>query len=179
MQHVTASSLSMAAAERRNSARTPVFMLVRNLQTRDGMFAWDIGMGGMQCRARRPLWPGTYLDLGFKLPETSELLEVGGQVMTLNDGAQGDLGLGVRFCAISRKAQLALYRFLDRRRLLWDPSAEQPRPQPALPAMAEANSARPFEALLLEAYASLRAKELRPLGFTRSAWSSAPAPISC
>ncbi len=169
---VESSPIIEEAPERRDSARSPLYMMVRPRDVDEPWWAWDIGLGGMLCRTRKPTFPGTYLDLKFRLPHTDGDLKVGGQVVALDD-IDGELNLGVRFCMPSVKVQRSIYRFLDRRRELWSPTpmelTDAPRVLPPLP---EANRAptitRPFEALLLEAYASLRAKEMRRLAFVRT-----------
>ena len=171
------SSLVVAAGEagvevisdRRASARSPLFMMVRQHGANDPLWACDIGLGGMQCRGRVARFPGNYLDLSFKLPDASDMLEVGGQVMSLDQGTPGQLTVGVRFCMLSVMAQREIYRFLDRRRALWDEDhvevLEEDRTSAAAQILAQE---RPFEAMLLEAYASLRAKEMRRLAFVRN-----------
>jgi len=155
--------------ERRDSARSRLFILVHTGTNDEPMWAWDIGLSGMQCRAPKARWPGTYVDLRFRLPETQEALEVGAQVVSMEPTAGGQVSLGLRFCTVSPKVQRAIYRFLDRRRAMWqeeqrfDAEHEAPSESPA----------RPFEALLREAYASLRAKELLRPGFFRSLEQSA------
>ncbi len=172
--------------DRRDSARSPLFMLVHT-PAGAPLWAWDIGLSGMQCRSRAPRWPGTYLDLRFRLPGTHDELKAGAQVMTL-DQAEDELSLGVRFCMLSAMAQRAIYRFLDHRRLLWEKSGQvAPAPgEPSLPLLSEIvaglaeppvvapQEERPFEKLLLEAYASLRAKELQHLAYIRAPKSELP-----
>ena len=146
--------------ERRNSARSPLFMLT---QAKDGeaMWAIDIGLGGMQCRARTPRWPGTYVDLSFKLPNTRACLEVGAQVTTIDRIEGGEVILGLRFCRMSAGASLAIYRFLDRRRTLWSPRGQTPARKsvcerfPQLRPILERE--QPFARLLLEAGLALAA----------------------
>ncbi|MBI3179252.1 MAG: PilZ domain-containing protein [Deltaproteobacteria bacterium] len=166
--------------DRRDSARSPLFMLVHT-PAGAPLWAWDIGLSGMLCRSRILRTPGTYLDLRFRLPGTHDELKAGAQVMTL-DQVEEELSLGVRFCMLSAMAQRAIYRFLDHRRVLWE-SKSDARPQArdvALPLLSElvsgldeppavpAAEEQPFEKLLLEAYASMRAKELQRLAFIRA-----------
>jgi len=158
--HEEASSLSQS--ERRGSARGPLYTLV---QSGDGQpwWAWDIGLGGMHCQTRAPRWPGTYLDLEFTLPETSDRLRTGAQVVSLDRQPQGDLSLGLRFCRLTARAQLAIYRFLDRRRVLWERPPEL-RPARLMADLAARHPAlaplllheQPFRSLLLEAQARLQ-----------------------
>jgi hypothetical protein len=108
------------SCDRRRSPRGPLYMMVEPLGHRAPLWARDISMGGLRCESSRPLWPGTYLDLGFSLPDTRERIEVGGQVMSL-DGSGAEALLGLRFCLLADSARLAIYRFLDRRRRLWRP----------------------------------------------------------
>jgi hypothetical protein len=157
------------ADDRRASARTRLFTLVETRGAKEPLWAWDIGMGGMQCRAKTARWPGTYLDLCFTLPGTDEALEVGSQVLSLDQLEEEGVSLGLRFCMLSPRAQRAIYRFLDARRVLW--SGEKPPAPAAPPRLIDtwlARSDRPFEAMLLEAYAGLKAREMRQLAFVRS-----------
>ena len=146
-----------SAAERRDSARSRIFVLVHAGASDEPMWAWDIGMSGMQCRSPKPRWPGTYLDLRFRLPETTEPIELGAQVVSMEPAAGGHVSLGLRFRAMSPKAQRAIYRFLDRRRALWED--EQRFEREAGAEAAEADSPRPFELLLREAYALVQQRK--------------------
>jgi hypothetical protein len=158
-----------SADDRRTSARTRLFTLVHSRGQREPLWAWDIGLGGMQCRSRAARWPGTYLDLRFTLPGTDDTLDVGGQVLTLDQLEDDGVSLGMRFCMLSPRAQRSIYRFIDARRVLWAGEAPAVTPQPkGLLDTWLARSERPFEAMLLEAHASLRARELRQLAFVRS-----------
>ncbi len=157
-----------SARDRRDSARTRVFVLVHAGREEEPMWAWDIAMGGMQCRSNTPRWPGTYLDLRFRLPDSEEMLEVGAQVMTLEPAAGGQVSLGMSFRALSPKAQRELYRFLDRRRQMWNEERRFAASKNAVAEDGAGPAARPFEALLSDAYASLRAKELLRPGFFRA-----------
>jgi hypothetical protein len=56
---------------------------------------------------------------------------------------------------------LSIYRFLDKRRGLWTSQGES-KPDEQV--------ARPFEALLRDAYTALQASELRELGFVCTPW---------
>ena len=155
--------------ERRASARSPLFMMVRQRGANDPLWACDIGLGGMQMRARTARFPGSYLDLVFKLPDAGDTMEVGGQVLSLDEAEPGQLAVGVRFCMLSVKAQREIYRFLDRRRALWADEPLRELEADCSSAGAQILAAeRPFEAMLLEAYASLRAKEVRRLAFVRN-----------
>ena len=180
-----------ASLDRRTSARSPLFMMVRGRDTRDPLWAWDISLGGLLCRSKKPRWPGTYLDLCFRLPNTNEVLEVGSQVLSIDDAPEGALSMGLRFCRISAKTELSIYRFLDRRRGLWGGEANAPAPSVVSPPVSDVPAAgpspavhhssatrswvqqilaqpKPFEPLLLEAYAAMRAKELTPTGSVRA-----------
>lgn len=169
--------------DRRQSVRSPLYMMVRARDMGRPLWATDIGLGGMLCKSEMPRWPGTYLDLSFRLPDSLDELRIGGQVLSLDDLDDG-VSLGVRFCMLSVKAQRAIYRFLDRRRALWGAQAEienghpyEPVVElgtpPETPLQLEPRAVveppeRPFEALLLEAHASMRAKEQQHIVFVRS-----------
>jgi hypothetical protein len=147
---------------KRDSARTPVFMLV---QTSAGaLWAFDVGMGGLRVFSRKMLNIGQYLDVSFRLPDEDTEHKVGAQVASFQSWPQGGLAVRLRFCRPSKSLQLALYRLLDRRRAMWDAEvihhvAEAPAPVDL--------DARPFEGMLLEAFAALRLKELNRPGFSR------------
>jgi hypothetical protein len=155
--------------DRRGSARSRLFALVDARGVNDPLWAWDIGLGGMQCRSRAPRWPGTYLDLSFTLPGTTEKLEVGSQVLSIDQLEDDSLSLGLKFCMLSAKDQRVIYRFLDQRRALWsaEPIENAPRTPQAKLAQWVAGQHRPFEPMLLEAYAQLRAKQIKRLAFVR------------
>jgi len=172
-------ALLEVSTERRTSARSPLFMMVRDKRTSSSLWASDIGLGGMQCRSKTARFPGTYLDLSFRLPDTQDELQVGGQVLSLDEMTPGQLALGVRFCMVSSKAEREIYRFMDRRRSLWDQEAVV-EAMVAEPSAAEKilSRERPFEALLLGAYADMRAREVRRLGFIRSLPTQDLPPLS-
>ena len=107
---------------RRSSARGPLYVLVEARTHAEPMWAFDLSLSGVRCATRKPEWPGTYMDLTFVLPDTHERIVTGAQVMTLDTAANGELMLGLRFCRLADGAQMAIYRFLDRRSL-WDPDA--------------------------------------------------------
>lgn len=106
------------AFDRRDSVRGPLCALVEAGPERLPLWAHDLSLGGLRCATNRPFWPGTYLDVRFALPDTRETIAGGAQVLSLDEEADG-LSLGLRFCALSDGARLAIYRFLDRRRYLW------------------------------------------------------------
>ena len=165
-------ALQTSSSERRDSARSRLFVVVRATDCPHPMWAWDLSLSGMQCRTLRPRWPGTYMDLRFRLPDIGETLHVGSQVMTLEDAPEGGLSLALRFCNLSSKSQRLIYRFLDSRRGLWDGTWTNGLPinaklkdvvdeiPPRIPAEARAE-ARPFEVLLIDAYRTLQRKALR------------------
>ncbi|MBI5509142.1 MAG: PilZ domain-containing protein [Deltaproteobacteria bacterium] len=168
MQSQAPAGIVESSQERRMSARSPLFMMVKSGGNREPLWASDIGLGGMQCKSRVPRFPGTYLDLSFTLPGTTDRLEAGGQVLSIDGERQGRLALGLRFCMLSVKAEREIYRFLDRRRALWGPEQlVEATPEGESVARQILDQSRPFEALLLEAYAALRAKELQRLAFVR------------
>src|ERR1044072_8443845 len=70
---------------RRASVRGRLYMMVRAERLPDPLWAYDIGLGGLKVESRWIVFPGTYLDLSFRLPGTRELLKVGAQVATLGD----------------------------------------------------------------------------------------------
>jgi hypothetical protein len=150
-----------ASSDRRASARSQSFILVTTSDGGGPMWASDIGLGGMQCKSQTLRWPGAYLDVEFTIPDTRETVNVGAQVLSLNRDRDDDLTLGLRFCRISGHDQLAIYRFLDRRRCMWDPTAEPETPRrrslaqrhPALAALL--GQEQPFASLVAEAQSTL------------------------
>lgn len=157
-------SASVSSAERRLSARAPLFMLVQSNGSPEAFFANDIGLGGMLCQTKKPRWPGSFLDVRFQLPETAEPLTSGAQVISLDEGKSKTLSMGLRFCNLSSKAELAIYRFLDRRRQLWDEREllrlyENYREQQQEQRLEDARF--PFAKILRRAYAAIREKELK------------------
>lgn len=141
-----------AQKERRSSARSPLFTLVRS--DRGTLWAYDIGLGGMFCRGTAAIARGALLRLEFKLPEIDARIVGQGEVITCIAGDDGRYNLGIRFTEVSRAARMAIYRFLDRRRELWE--------QPAAPAT------RPFQKLLLGAFSQLRRLEVVQRGLADS-----------
>lgn len=142
---------------RRDSARSRMFVLIDAADGRGPMIGYDIGLGGLLCRTRAVRLPGTFLDLSFTLPGTAEQIRIGSQVVSLDAEPNGEAILGLRFCMPSRLAQMAIYRFLDARRALWDEVVIETR----RPHIADLDFGEtPFQALLLEAEAALKAQEL-------------------
>ena len=78
-------------------------------------------------------------------------MRVGAQVTSITDGFRDGLTLCLRFCRLPDAAGLVIYRFLDRRRQLWQADAAVEKPVPPL--------RPPFEKLLLEAFHTLRIRE--------------------
>jgi len=167
------------ARERRNSARSKVYMLVQTSKLRNPLWARDIGLGGMQCSTSQWVGPGTFLQVHFRLPTLDETFEVGSQVLTVKEFARDNLYLGLRFCDVPDAARMAIYRFLDKRRLMWDEKAMAAlKKKPVLLAAKNAITTSsidhsqygvpklPFNSLLKEAYTSLRFQEIR------STWDS-------
>ena len=109
-----------SAFDRRDSVRGPLCVLAEAGPGHLPLWAYDLGLGGMRCTARRAIWPGTYLDLRFAIPDTREEVTTGAQVVALEEDGPS-VSLGLRFCALPEGSRLAIYRFLDRRRFLWAP----------------------------------------------------------
>ena len=147
--------------DRRGSALFPAFILVRE---RNGgpMWACDVGLGGMLLKSRRMRFPGTYMDLSFTLPGTTEVIRVGAHIMNLVHHENGTFTLAARYCRLTSKAQMALYRFLDQRRVMWAP--EEDVPQIARQFGIELSpEQRPFEGLLQESYEALQSARPVPV----------------
>ncbi len=171
---IASPSIQSTQSLRRSSARSRIYMMVRASRVKEPLWAFDIGLGGLQVASPMVVFPGTYLDLQFRLPGSKEVHKVGAQVATLGDvpdddqlegGSKGaSVALGLRFCKLTARAQLSIYRFLDKRRNLWTTGGDE---------TAQADIDQPFEALLLDAYSALQAEELRELGFVCTPWPKA------
>ncbi|MBN1960788.1 MAG: PilZ domain-containing protein [Deltaproteobacteria bacterium] len=107
---------------RRLSARGPLYMLVEARAHKPAFWAFDVSLGGIRCISEKPIWPGTYLDLSFIIPDSREHIVTGGQIITLDINENDEVLIGIRFCCLASGASMAIYRFLDRRRRLWDPT---------------------------------------------------------
>ena len=112
--------LPAKAVNRRVSARSPVYMAVRDVKGGSAMTATDIGLGGLQCTTTSAHWPGQFLQLEFTLPELDEQVRVGAQVLSIDASSEGRMAMGLRFCLPCRKTKMLLYTFLEQRRALWD-----------------------------------------------------------
>jgi len=148
-------------AERRDSARSRVFMWVDVHDGQGPVWAEDIGLGGMMVRAKSPRLPGTFVDLEFSLPGDEQRYKVGAQVTCIYPAPNREMALGLRFCLLSRPLQMAIYRLLDTRRGLWD-DAFQGKAEPAqLPDEPQDT----FKDMLHEAFTDLRTRETTHPGF--------------
>ncbi|MEZ4272528.1 MAG: hypothetical protein R3C68_14200 [Myxococcota bacterium] len=107
-------------SDRRDSARARLFTLVQSADGKGALWAWDVGLGGMQCHASHVRMAGTFMDLTLRLPGSEDILHIGAQVISFDQTSSGKISLALRFCRLSMKATLAIYRFLDSRRALWD-----------------------------------------------------------
>jgi hypothetical protein len=150
--------------DRRTSARSPAFMMVRARDLSVPMWCDDIGLGGMKCRSTQARWPGSYVDLNFRLPGNPKPFHIGGQITSIqNTDDDEEISLGLRFCMMPSQWELDIYRFLDARRKLWGASQDD---TPELKGIKRYLSrVKPFEGLLLEAQAAMRAKGIRRFGF--------------
>jgi hypothetical protein len=143
---------------RRASVRGPLYVLVEARTVAQPMWAFDLSLGGARCVTERPIWPGTYLDLAFTLPDSHERIVTGSQVVTLDTSESQEVMLGLRFCCLADGARMAIYRFLDRRRRLWDPAlaGEEGSLASRYPHLAHIfDQPQPFANLLAETYAAL------------------------
>jgi hypothetical protein len=76
--------------------------------------------------------------------------------MVLDTSDAQELMLGLRFCCLADGARMAIYRFLDRRRRLWDKVEEEGSPvAPHGPVASAFDCQAPFANLLTETYADL------------------------
>lgn len=103
---------------RRLSARSPVYMEVRDRNRGELLEASDIGLGGIQCHSKRHCWPGQFLNLEFTLPDVEKTVQVGAQVLNMEPAQGGGSNLGLRFCRVSKSTTLLLYQFLVMREAL-------------------------------------------------------------
>ena len=149
--------------DRRTSARSPAFMMVRARDFSAPMWCDDIGLGGMKCRSTQVRWPGSYVDLNFRLPGSPKSFQIGGQITSIqNTDGDEEISLGLRFCMMPDQWELDIYRFLDARRELWGASEERKELKGIKRYLSRI---KPFEALLLEAQAAMRVKGIRRFGF--------------
>ena len=100
-------------AERRDSARVPIQLLVRELAI-GGSFeprAGNLGIGGVYFESYHPP-VGSRLELRFLVPGAPEELRVAGEVVRVSrEGSR--FGAHVKFVEIPLDAELAIARFLQ------------------------------------------------------------------
>lgn len=104
-----------AGADRRESARVPVSLLVRDaalggsFETRDG----NLGLGGIFFDAMHPP-VGSRLEVRFLLPGAPDEIHALGEVLRISrEGAR--FGAHVKFVDIPLDAELAIARYLQAR----------------------------------------------------------------
>lgn len=133
------------------------------------MWAVDVGTDGMLCESTVTVWPGSFLDLRFRLATraTKErpVVSVQGQVVTLRSGESGLVRLGIRFVSASAQAKRTLYGLLDDRRSLWSQAPAPLLPQPTHDHERDARiraelGPEPFATLLLGAQQQERQRQL-------------------
>jgi hypothetical protein len=99
-------------AERRDSARVPLALLVRDLGL-GGSFeprAGNLSLGGVWYDALHPP-VGTRVEVRFLLPRAAEVHALGEVLRVTRDGPR--FGVHVRFVQMPLEAELAVARFLE------------------------------------------------------------------
>ena len=97
-------------------------------------------------------------EIGFAEPDSRERIVTGSQVMVVDTSEAQELMLGLRFCCLADGARMAIYRFLDRRRRLWDKAEvheEGLLVAPEDPLSPAFDCHAPFANLLAETYSDL------------------------
>lgn len=100
--------------ERRDSARVPLRIMVRDLalggsfDEREG----DVSLGGVYFLAAHPP-AGTVLELRFLLPGEKEEVHAVGEVVHVSRALRG-FGAHVRFFELDVETELAIARYLER-----------------------------------------------------------------
>lgn len=100
-------------AERRDSARVPLRLLVRDVALGGSFEPYDgnVGIGGVYFEALHPP-VGTALELRFIVPGAREEVRVAGDVLRVSREGHR-FGAHVRFVEIPLEAELAIARFLQ------------------------------------------------------------------
>jgi hypothetical protein len=100
-------------SERRDSARVPIQVLVRDAAVGGSFEPYDgnLGIGGVYFEANHPP-VGSRVELRFLVPGAREEIRVAGEVLRVSrDGSR--FGAHVRFVEIGLDAELAIARFLQ------------------------------------------------------------------
>ena len=100
-------------ADRRDSARVPIQLLVRDAAVGGSFepYAGNLGIGGVYFEAYHPP-VGSHLELRFLVPGAREEIRVAGEVLRVSrEGPR--FGAHVRFVEIGLDAELAIARFLQ------------------------------------------------------------------
>lgn len=108
---------SEAEADRRDSRRVPLRLLVRDAAVGGSFepFQGNVGIGGAYFEALHPP-VGSRLELRFILPGAPEEIRVLGEVLRVTREGEGGerFGAHVKFLEIPLDAELAIARFLQR-----------------------------------------------------------------
>jgi hypothetical protein len=106
---------AQSEADRRDSQRVPLQLLVRDVALRGSFepYAGNLGIGGVYFDALHPP-VGSRLELRFLLPGARAETRVTGEVLRVSREGER-FGAHVRFVDIGLDAELAIARFLQRR----------------------------------------------------------------
>jgi hypothetical protein len=102
------------AEDRRDSARVPIRLLVRDLAL-GGSFEerpGNLGLGGVYFTKGHPPW-GSRVEIRFLLPGTRTEIQAQGEILQVSRDGPG-FGAHVRFAGLSLADELAIARFLER-----------------------------------------------------------------
>lgn len=107
-------SVSVVAADRRCSQRVPVEMWVEEVGDSHRVFrrAGNLSVGGVHLDKTIPLAVGTPIHLRFTLPNDAESVAVEGDVVSIDNDQE--LGMGVKFRALSAEAASRIEHYLQR-----------------------------------------------------------------
>jgi hypothetical protein len=108
-----ATAAGQSEADRRDSARVPIQLLVRDVGVGGSFepFAGNLGIGGVYFEAFHPP-VGSRVELRFLVPRAREEVRVTGEVLRVTrEGPR--FGAHVRFLEIPLDAELAIARFLQ------------------------------------------------------------------
>jgi len=104
---------AQSEAERRDSQRVPIHLLVRDAALGGSFEPYDgnLGIGGVWFDAFHPPF-GSKVELRFLVPGASEEVQAVGEVLRVSrEGAR--FGAHVKFVEIPLDAELAIARFLE------------------------------------------------------------------
>lgn len=107
-------SVKVVEADRRGSQRVPVEMWVEEVGDTHRVFrrAGNLSLGGLHLDKTIPIAVGTHIRLRFTLPNDAEPVAVEGDVVSVDNDQE--LGMGVKFRALSAEAASRIEHYLQR-----------------------------------------------------------------